>query len=388
MGEAVVELGAIAGVTVGGVRVGLAVPKGNITGGKFPSALPVNQYADWDMTVHNAGDASGVIAGIVANMDGNPGNVIVKLGTEEHTIAPGYILIIYATKNVCESISIVGQVKFDTVGTYLITLYGGHQEDTSWFADTYAEVTVTVSEAGAVARGVVEAADTPVSASVNEVKPWSFTIHNAGDIGVFGGAVENQPDSPGSVSVTWEGETTEVAPGKAVIVHFVDPQPNCTRLTTSGTIKYPAEGSYGIHLCGVHQEGETWYKDDYKAFTVAVTGAPPGTVSLSGKVTGFLGRPVGGAKVTLNGVETKTNGGGGYSFTGLSPGTYTLVVKGGMWYNDYTVELDMTTPDTEYTKDVALSVKKIILYGVPLSVAIPSGAAIAMVGKPKELKAK
>lgn len=55
---------------------------------------------------------------------------------------------------------------------------------------------------------------------------------------------------------------------------------------------------------------------------------PPGeTGSLSGIVTDDIGAPIGGASVTIAGVNATTDSSGNYTVSNLTPGTYTLSVS-------------------------------------------------------------
>ena len=52
---------------------------------------------------------------------------------------------------------------------------------------------------------------------------------------------------------------------------------------------------------------------------------PPGLATLYGQVKDAItGEAISGVLVSLNGLETHTNGGGDYAFTDLEPGAYTL----------------------------------------------------------------
>jgi len=115
--------------------------------------------------------------------------------------------------------------------------------------------------------------------------------------------------------------------------------------------------------------------DTSKEFTILGAEGPiiPGYCNLIGRVTGFLGRPVGDAVVTINGKETKTNTVGEYTFLELLLGAYTMKVVKEPWYNSVEVELSLTE-STIYTEDIGLGVKPIVLYGVPLAIVTGVGA--------------
>lgn len=220
------------------------------------------------------------------------------------------------------------------------------------------------------AKGVVISAVMPSEAGTDEYKPWSMDIHNAGGSGIFGGGIVNY-SGPGNIIVLWQGEETVLPPSPtgALILHYVEAQPNCTHLVTSGSIKFMAEGTYVIQVHGVHQEPDGWWSDDYREFAVVVSGVPPGEYcSLSGVVTGLFGMAVGGAIVELNGEKRETNAAGEYAFISVSLGTYKLTVTKEPWYSPKEKSLSLTEADKEYTEDVGLSLKSYIMYGVPLAV--------------------
>lgn len=100
---------------------------------------------------------------------------------------------------------------------------------------------------------------------------------------------------------------------------------------------------------------------------------PPGYGNLSGVVTGFLGRPVGDALVTLNGEETRTNAAGEYLFLSILVGDYILTVEKEPWYEKYEVAVTIVS-ETEVTTDVALSLKASVKYGIPLAAIVGIGS--------------
>jgi len=58
---------------------------------------------------------------------------------------------------------------------------------------------------------------------------------------------------------------------------------------------------------------------------VGLTPIPPPVANLYGVVTDIeTGEPIGGVKVTINGLVTYTNSSGAYGFEGLTPGGYTI----------------------------------------------------------------
>jgi hypothetical protein len=97
----------------------------------------------------------------------------------------------------------------------------------------------------------------------------------------------------------------------------------------------------------------------------------PGYGNLSGIVTGFLGRPVGDALVTLNNEEKRTNAAGEYLFLSVPVGNYTLTVEKEPWYEKYQTSVTIVS-ESETKIDVVLSLKTSVKYGVPLA-AIAGG---------------
>lgn len=121
----------------------VADPYGDLIGGTFPTSAEVGVNASWDATVHNAGGSTGVIAFIIVNEPENPGDVVVKFEGTEYTIAPGFMLILSGTRDVCANKEVAGEIKFAVVGVYTLTLYGAHEDPAnpgSWIGDTYSIV--------------------------------------------------------------------------------------------------------------------------------------------------------------------------------------------------------------------------------------------------------
>ena len=115
--------------------------------------------------------------------------------------------------------------------------------------------------------------------------------------------------------------------------------------------------------------------DKSKEFTI-ISGVlpPPEYGNLSGVITGFLGRPVGDALVTLNGEERRTNAAGEYLFLSIPVGDYTLTVEKEPWYEKYEVSVTIVS-EIEVTTDVVLSLKPSVKYGIPLAAIVGIGSA-------------
>lgn len=244
-------------------------------------------------------------------------------------------------------------------------------------------MTIKVITAG-FAKGVVESAVIPSSADTGVYLSWSIVIHNIGDTGIFGGGIVNF-SGPGSVIVLWQSEESELPPdpSRALIISYVDAQPNCTKLNTSGQIKFMVEGTYVIQIHGVHQEDTLWYSDDYREFTVVVSGVPPEEYcNLSGVVTGLLGMSVANATVELNGEKRVTDGSGAYAFVKILLGSYKLKVSAEPLYQSFEKDLSLTVANISYTEDVGLSLKSYIKYGVPLA-AVAGIGGLVYIKRPK-----
>jgi len=114
--------------------------------------------------------------------------------------------------------------------------------------------------------------------------------------------------------------------------------------------------------------------DESKEFTIASGVLPPPSYgNLSGVVTGFLGRPVGDALVTLNGEERRTNAAGEYLFLSMPVGDYKLTIEKEPWYEKYVTTVTIVS-ETEVITDVVLSLKPSVKYGIPLAAIVGIGS--------------
>jgi len=86
--------------------------------------------------------------------------------------------------------------------------------------------------------------------------------------------------------------------------------------------------------------------------------------SLSGRITGFLDRPVSGAEVTLNGMKTYSKPDGTYEFTDVDVGRYTFTVSASLYkIHSQTVEIK----EGRNTKDVKLSLSDMVKLSLALT---------------------
>ena len=101
-------------------------PHGKIDIYEFPDSARMGENKKWALSVHNDGDAAGVIFGGIANMPGNPGNLIITHQGEEVVVEPGYFWYFYASREVCSYVGTSGLVRFTKEGSYVVRLLGGH----------------------------------------------------------------------------------------------------------------------------------------------------------------------------------------------------------------------------------------------------------------------
>ena len=129
-------------------------------------------------------------------------------------------------------------------------------------------MTIKVTAVG-VPRVVVEHAFAEGLVTVDDWTQWSLRVHNAGETGIMGGAIQNY-SGPGSVVVKWQGKEYELPPSttQCMIISYTDAKPNCTRLETMGEIKYKTPGSYRLRILGVHRDNTSWFLDDHREFAV------------------------------------------------------------------------------------------------------------------------
>lgn len=113
---------------------------------------------------------------------------------------------------------------------------------------------------------------------------------------------------------------------------------------------------------------------------VNVTAAPPptpGTATVRGKVTGFLGMAVAGASVKIGTTEKTTDSSGLYEFLDLQPGTFTLTVTSEPLYQTFEKSLTLAA-DQVYAVDITLALKWYVMGGIIAApVAIGAGVAYA-----------
>jgi len=121
-------------------------PRGNLETYSLPAEAGVAEDKPFSATVHNNGDAAGIIALGVENRAGNPGSVIVTSGGSEYNISPGNTLYLLEEKAVCARTTPTGKIRLLAQGTYTLRLIGAHKKDGIWANDTSKEAAVKVTE--------------------------------------------------------------------------------------------------------------------------------------------------------------------------------------------------------------------------------------------------
>jgi len=115
-------------------------PHGKIDVYDFPESAVVNEDKEWALSIHNDGDISGVIFGGIANLDGNPGDIIIIWQGSERRVPPGYFWYFYGTRDVCQYAATSGKVRFTAKGKYTIRLLGGHIIDGTKYIDDQIDI--------------------------------------------------------------------------------------------------------------------------------------------------------------------------------------------------------------------------------------------------------
>ena len=126
------------------VEVGLA--KGVVEAAGFPTAAEIDVYGAWNATAHNIGD-TGVFGLGIVNTGGNPGNIVIKVNEEETVISQDQYLRYYYVdaKPYCTRISMSGAIKFTSIGSYTIKVWGMHLDAGVWYYDDEKIFKVTVT---------------------------------------------------------------------------------------------------------------------------------------------------------------------------------------------------------------------------------------------------
>ena len=123
-------------------------PHGMIEIYEFPSTADKDSFANWNIDVHNVG-TDGRIAFGIANILGNPGNLVVSWGTEETTIIPNQYWRVHTINPVANCFHLVtnGRIKFTAGGAYTIKLWGMWFDETDqlWHYNPAEEITIQVT---------------------------------------------------------------------------------------------------------------------------------------------------------------------------------------------------------------------------------------------------
>lgn len=129
------------------VTTAVGKAKGDIEAAGFPTTIQVDEFEAWNATIHNIGE-TGIFGLGIVNADGNPGNIVLKVGGEETVISSGQYLRYYytAAKPNCTRLTKSGEVKFTSIGDYTIKIWGMHEDAGKWYYDDEESFTVTVEE--------------------------------------------------------------------------------------------------------------------------------------------------------------------------------------------------------------------------------------------------
>jgi len=106
----------------------VGVPKGQLQSYEFPHDIGVNTPIEFNLPVKNIGTATGIICAVITNKASNTGKIIITTGGSDYTLDPGLSLIASQVRNIGEVLLLSGQIKFDTVGGYLVDLCAGHKD--------------------------------------------------------------------------------------------------------------------------------------------------------------------------------------------------------------------------------------------------------------------
>ena len=124
---------------------GLA-PVGSIITRNFPTTAQVGVDTPWSFTVRNTGTDGRIGIGVVNNA-GNPGNMIFTWEGNEITIAPGIYYRLHTIGPVPNGyeLSVNGNVRFESGGSYGVRIWGMHEDAGTWYYTEDIPITVTVS---------------------------------------------------------------------------------------------------------------------------------------------------------------------------------------------------------------------------------------------------
>jgi len=105
------------------------LPKGSLKAWSFPPKAKVGEWNDFYVDVENSGEGGGYVGWKLINKEGNPGTVVVKVNDTEGTLAPGYAMVVFQYLNPGDSFETYGDIKFESPGSYTLTLEAGHYEE-------------------------------------------------------------------------------------------------------------------------------------------------------------------------------------------------------------------------------------------------------------------
>lgn len=123
------------------------VAKGDLGTVVFPDKAQVNKYIPWSGIVTNIG-STGIFGLGIVNVAENSGNFTLKVEGKELIVSPNkYVCYYFAEpKPNGTELLVEGEVKFSSIGTYTIRIWGMHLDLGKWYYDDEKIVTIIVVE--------------------------------------------------------------------------------------------------------------------------------------------------------------------------------------------------------------------------------------------------
>ena len=116
------------------LAAGTGVAKGNLGTVEFPTKAQINKYVPWSGEVTNIG-GTGVFGLGIVNVAENSGNFTLKVEGKELIVSPNkYVCYYFAEpKPNGTELLVEGEVKFSSIGTYTIRIWGMHLDLGKWY---------------------------------------------------------------------------------------------------------------------------------------------------------------------------------------------------------------------------------------------------------------
>ena len=123
------------------------VAKGDLGTVVFPDKAQVNKYIPWSGIVTNIG-STGIFGLGIVNVAENSGNFTLKVGGKELILTPNKYVCYYfeEPKPNGTELSVEGEIKFSSIGTYTIKIWAMHLDLGKWYYDDEKVITITVIE--------------------------------------------------------------------------------------------------------------------------------------------------------------------------------------------------------------------------------------------------